>query len=279
MALTDSSDLYGAIHEDGINQAIRRLMEQRPVYFNFCTQWVADDWPARLCCPPDIDPLVEARVNPVVSIQDPLPILGTGGVYRLDWAAQIAELSLDFHDSDRPLPAQLGSQLQPQQVGVFVRMCAGIGCPSDEMLQEFPPPDHPPITWPNDDDPDPSDEPQPDPVTIPVDHLTCFELELVATAHASLDGPSTARRVELILDGIEIVDVEPDSLEDAMECYLRTVIRWAVLPRLRLLVTAVVLDLPMSLGTVTIKPATAVAHNPAVEDDQLKVYLDLEVSP
>ena len=30
MALTDNCDLYGAVHEDGVNRIIRHIMRQRP---------------------------------------------------------------------------------------------------------------------------------------------------------------------------------------------------------------------------------------------------------
>jgi hypothetical protein len=34
---TDNCDLYGAIHEDGINRVVRHIMRQRPSLFNYGT--------------------------------------------------------------------------------------------------------------------------------------------------------------------------------------------------------------------------------------------------
>lgn len=51
MAFTDSCDLYGALHEDGVNRMIRHITRQRPSPFNFATADIAANraarrWPA-----------------------------------------------------------------------------------------------------------------------------------------------------------------------------------------------------------------------------------------
>lgn len=284
MAFTDNSDLYGAFHEDGFNKIIRHVMRKRPSLFNYGTEAIAREWEKRLCCRPDVAPEVLDRNNPVVTIESPIPVLGSGGAYSLNWAAQIADLSIDFHPSNRKLPDELGGKLDNQQLAVYARICAGIGCPPRWVFDEFPPPDQPPIVIPRDDrDKDrpkdrPPDRPRPDPITFPSPELACFELELYATAHAELDGPTNQRVVELVVDGIEIVDIEPAGLEHSLECYLFTLLRWVVMPRMRMLLPMFVFDLPLDLGAVTITAATGVPNNPAIEDDQLKVFVDMEVT-
>ena len=38
MAFTDESDVFGSVHEDGINLVVRHLMRQRPSLFNYATK-------------------------------------------------------------------------------------------------------------------------------------------------------------------------------------------------------------------------------------------------
>ena len=37
MALTDKCDLFGAVHEKGVNRVTRHMMRQRPSLFNYGT--------------------------------------------------------------------------------------------------------------------------------------------------------------------------------------------------------------------------------------------------
>jgi hypothetical protein len=56
-------------------------------------------------------------------------------------------------------------------------------------------------------------------------------------------------------------------------------LQYVVMPRLRILLPVFVFDLPLGLGSVTVKAATAPPNNPAIEEDQLKVFVDMEVAP
>ncbi len=284
MTLTDLSDLYGSFHERGVNRILEHVRAKRPSLFTYGTQWVADRWQERLCCPLRVAPEVLARQNPVVTVEDHLAIPGTGGQYGLNWALQIADVTVDFHPSDLELPDQLGGKLDDQQLALFLRVCAGIGCPGDRALDAYPPAPQPPVRIPGSKDRDERNDPDPTappgrPVTLPVERLTCFELDVYATAHAELRGPRGAESVELVLDGIEIVDISPDGLESSLECYLEAMLRYVLMPRLRVLLPVFVFDLPLGLGSVTVQAADAVPHNPAIQDDQLEVFVDIEVTP
>ena len=87
------------------------------------------------------------------------------------------------------------------------------------------------------------------------------------------------------VDGLEIVDITPDGLENALECYLRILCRLVLMPRLRVPLEKFVLDLfqlPNAGANVHLVPTPitpAVPHNPAIEDDQVKVFMDLVVGP
>ena len=73
-----------------------------------------------------------------------------------------------------------------------------------------------------------------------------------------------------------------------LECYLRVVLRLGVLPRLIVPMQSLVLNITKmlqdndtSIGqhvTWSRRPATDVPNNPAVEDDQLKVFFNLKVT-
>lgn len=281
MALTDFSDLYGSFHEDGLNRVIEHVMAKRPSLFNYGTAWVAQDWERRLCCRPHVAPEVLIRGNPVVTVESALSIPGTNGLLGLNWALQLADLAIDLHPTDRELPAELDGKLKEQQLSVFARVCVGIGCPSrwvyDELASAFDP-----ITVPGSDNRLMTHVParvDRSPITLPSERLTCFELDLYATAHARVVGPEGAQVLELVVEGIEIVDVTPEGLEKSLECYLMTLIRYVLMPRLRVLLPVFVFNLPLGLGSVTVKAATTPPQNPAVEDDQIKVFVDMEVAP
>ncbi|MCP3973011.1 MAG: hypothetical protein GY720_00795 [bacterium] len=114
---------------------------------------------------------------------------------------------------------------------------------------------------------------------LPTEELTCFHLDLYAKAHAEVSGPEGAQTVARVIDGLEIVDIEPEGLENGLKCYIEAMLQYAIMPRLRILLPVFVFDLPLGLGWATVKPATRLPNNPAIEEDQRKVFVDMEVAP
>jgi len=128
---------------------------------------------------------------------------------------------------------------------------------------------------------------------VPSANVICSCLDVFGVGHfewgavAGFPGQFLKTR----LDNLEIVDLvtnPPSNLEDMLECYLRTVLRLGVLPRLIVPMQNLVLDITRMLqnnGTaigqhVTLVPApvsASVPNNPAVENDQLKVFFNLKV--
>jgi hypothetical protein len=54
-----------------------------------------------------VNPIVSTRNNPLLTIVNPLPIPGTE--YGLNFAAQIADLRVDFHPGNKiDLPSEIG---------------------------------------------------------------------------------------------------------------------------------------------------------------------------
>lgn len=281
MALTDNSDIFGSVHEDGFNRVINHVMRKRPSLFNYGTQWVADNWKERLCKTPEVAPEVIRHGNPVLTIEEPIPILGSGGFYGLNFAVQLVEFEIDFHPGKFELPKELGGKLPEQSIAFKITACAGLGCPSKEILDKFPPAPQPPIVLIDDQRKDPTGEtpkrPR-DPIALPPDRLTCFCLDLYTVLHAEITGPVGGETLEFKLDGLEIVDIRPEEMEFNIECYMKMLMHYVLLPRLRILLPVLVLDLPENLGTVTVKASTSVPHNPAIQNDQVEVFVDMEVA-
>ena len=56
MAFTDHSDLFAAVHENGINATIGQLMLQRPSMFNYATILFTQALRPQLCVPINTPP-------------------------------------------------------------------------------------------------------------------------------------------------------------------------------------------------------------------------------
>ena len=118
MPFTDLSDLYCAVNEEGINRVIRHVMRKRPSLFNYGTQAVITN-PALRCVPMDFAPEVLAYGNPLMTREDPLPILGTDGKFGLDFCAQLTEVAIDNRSSSRYTIIEVIAQDRP---GVLFRL-------------------------------------------------------------------------------------------------------------------------------------------------------------
>jgi hypothetical protein len=296
VTFTDRSDLYGALNEEGINFAVQHVMQQRPSLFNYASADVAAD-PEQWCRPVKVTPDVERRGNPVFTIEDPLTIWGTDGRYGLDFCAQLTEAALDFHPGGAfPLPPEL-DPLPAQRFALHAKACTGIGCPPDEVLDRLDRLDRrgrldrlgrrgqagqgdratyvEGMT-------DRDEKPRPPAEPLPHKGLECFCLEIFVVGHFETQGALGGSWLVPRLDGLEIVDIKPEGLENALECYLRLVIRLGIMPQLTTAIGKAVLGLLAGLpGIVVSAPVTppAIPFNPAIEADSLKVYLDFAVGP
>lgn len=316
MPFTDLSDLYGAVNEEGINLVVRHIMRKRPSLFNYGTQAVIDD-PSLRCVRIDAAPEVVSRGNPLITREDPIEIWGTNGQWGLDFCAQLTEVTLDFHPGNAvTLPPEL-DPLEQQHFAISSTACAGIGCPSEDFLRRLPPlRSHGSKLdagrrdlqrWadqarehgrderrPNDerfDDrgldgrkpDDRRDEPKLPPRPIPSDKLNCFCLRLFIEGHFETSGTSTQPLLEAKVDGVEIVDITPQELEDSLECYLRLVLQLAILPQLTVALQKLLLDvvamMPAGIA-IEIPVGTAqIPNNPSVEQDELRVRINVVTGP
>lgn len=265
MALTDNCDLFGSVHEAGVNLAARHVMRQRPSLFNYGTAQVAANrkfWCRRVEVARD----VTIFGNPIFTVVPPLPIGDTG--YGVNYCLQLVEAEIDFHKANViTLPSEL-APLPAQRFSARARVCGGIGCPPDEVVDRLPPPRPTPKD---------RDEP-PKPLTpLPFRRLECFCIELFVVGHVEADGDELGVQ----LDGLEIVDITPDGLESSLECYLELLIKLSIVPQLRIAISKFAFEIPDLLSvTPTLTPTSAaVPNNPAIEDDQLKIFVDVAVGP
>ena len=274
MAFTDNCDIFAAFHEDGFNRILRHIQNQRPSLFNYATKAVADD-PNLLCKAINAHPVVQLRGNPLVTLEDPLPIPGTN--YGLNFAVQITDLKIDFHPGKKiTLPKELDPPLKAQRMAIQLTLCAGIGCPPDDLVNKYIPPPDPPGS--KDREQRPSEK-QPEIIPLPTRDLHCFCLDVFLVGGVRIRSYYGRPWLEPFADGLEIVDIKPEGLEDSLECYALMLLKLAVLPKLRVLLERAPFELMKNVA-VTLKPTPTspkVPNNPAIEQDQLKGFINVEI--
>lgn len=292
MAFTDNADLYGSVNETGINRLVRHIMRKRPSLFNYATSAIASNrelW----CVPVDFDPIINdpffaskknsRQPNPIFTIENPLPIVGTFATYGVqlgvNFAFQLTKAEIDLHPGRLfELPPELEPPLAEQHFAIRAVVCGGLGCPDKRILDAVKPV-----------------QPQPGIavnrrpegiVPLPTRKLDCFCLELFVVGHVEVVVTGANQQLLAKVDNLEIVDLRPEELESNVECYLNLLLQLVVLPRVNTAVEKLILDIFQTLkkAPFTIIPSIApkppaIPNNPAIEDDQLKLFVDLQVLP
>lgn len=333
MPYTDQSDVYSAVHEDGINSVIDHLRRKRPSLFNYATPAVIQRAESRrdvemplasmpesaLCSAVDAAPEVREWNNALMEDVDPLPVLGTDGIVKLDYCLQIADLSIDFSPDDPPV------DVGEQQFALSVLACGGLGCPYDESMDairrrvmE--------LRAEHGDKIDSLDSFSEEKRTaikrelgIPIipewDELECFCLRVTVVGSVTADGPpaegppsegggenqddgswlTLKNTPELSVDDLIFASRSgeerfsmPSGLTNSLTCYLRSFIEFSLIPALNSALTEITPSIPaknfFSIQFQKIEPVVSlptgsgIGPNPALEDDQLKVYADVALT-
>ncbi len=250
-------------------------MRQRPSLFNYGTALLASK-PELFCERVVVDPEVTKRGNPIITVEDPLPVLGTNGAVALNFCFQITKVEVDFHPGNIvTLPPELNPPLKPQSFAFYTRVCGGLGCLSKDIVEGIPPPQ--PLPPPEKEEPTPKPPPE---VPSPRE-LVCFCLDLVVVGHVEVTGSTGNQKLLGKVDGLEIVDIKPEGLENSLECYLNLLLQLVILPRTSIALEKMVFDI-LNLATITLSltpTSSTVPFNPAIEEDQLKVFIDVGVTP
>ena len=79
-------------------------------------------------------------------------------------------------------------------------------------------------------------------IPIPSRELICFCINAYLTGTFVINHYYDLPYLEMKLKGFEIVDLKPEQLESNIECYVRTILKLSVLPKMRILLERVVLD-------------------------------------
>jgi hypothetical protein len=291
MAFTNHSNLFAAVHENGINATIGQLMLQRPSLFNYATLLFTQALSTQFCQPITPPP----GGGPLFTVEPQLPVLGAPRPLGLDWCLQLSNVSIDLHPGNTlTLPPELGPPLGPQQFALHLQACFGLACPDDVTVENLAAEMEAAVAADVLRAAAPAAPPTPtDAQPVPSANVICSCLDVFGVGHFEWGAVGTfpGQFLKTRLDNLEIVDLvtnPPSNLEDMLECYLRTVLRLGVLPRLIVPMQNLVLDITRMLqnnGTaigqhVSVVPAPVSANvpdNPAVENDQLKVFFNLKV--
>ncbi|MGO1079607.1 hypothetical protein [Inquilinus sp. CA228] len=270
------ADVYGAITDAALNWIVGFAHVRAPFLFNY------------------VAPTVQAVLGPdqkMVGVQDlwltcaPVPDSPLPGVpkYRrmppfqlpgipigLPYSVQIVDAKIDFHPGDQvTLPEELLPPLRDQTLALRTQLLFGLACVPDGIVEVLTR-QHFGFT-----------DLRPQFSVLPVTELQCFVLDLYATGRLAVQstaqpGPYPLQQIRLQVDGIEIVDITPKGLEGAVECYLRAILKGYVLPKLVLGLEELILR---TLGiTFTPHLTLGLPNNPAAEQNELRVWLDLEMS-
>jgi len=273
MAFTDNCDLYAAVHEDGVNRIIRHIMLQRPSLFNYATADVIANKELWCAMVPHTDD-VDKYADPLFTELPPLPVIGSSAPpVTLGFIVQLLKFRLDLHPGDIDLPPELNPPLQEQHFTLHFRICGGIGCPDKDTLDRIPvlPPGGAPGTV---------DIPQKIPPVPVRGRIQCFCLDVFVVGHVERETILGQESLVGKVDGVEIVDIEPKELENNIECYIKTAVTLVLRQKLAIPLATFFVSFPLfGLGTVTLSPTPnpPIAHNPAIEEDQLKAFITMTV--
>ena len=270
MAFTDNCDLYAAVHEDGVNRVIGHIMRQRPSWFNFATADFAGNrelW----CSKIDVTKDVVTHGNPFFTVLPPLPLLGADSPpIGIGFIAQLTEALIDFHPGNTiKLPAELNPPLQQQHFSLEFRICGGLGCAQKSELQQIPIGGISPNAF------GVAGERGQQEVVLRTQPI-CFCLKVFVIGHFTLENGFLLGHV----DDIDIVDITPDALEANLNCYIKMCVNAVLREKLAIKMEKLTLSFPLfNLATVTLSPSPnpPVPHNPAVEEDQLKIFIKMTV--
>lgn len=271
MAYTDHCDLYAAVHEDGMNRVIQHIMRQRPSWFNYASADIAGNrelW----CQQIDVTKDVIKFANPFFTVMPAFPVIGSDNpMVMTGFCAQLTKALIDLHPGKTiSLPGELSPPLKPQRFSLQFTVCGGLVCPSDRELEQIPIGGIPPRSS----FASVSHEQKYPPIIVRGKPL-CFCLDVFVVGRFELTpGGLLLGRVE----GLEIVDIKPERLEANLECYLRTAVNVVLRQKLAIALDALALSFPLlNMGTITLTPTPnpPVPNNPAIEDDQLKVFITM----
>lgn len=257
MTFTQNSDFYVAVQDAGINRVIHHVMVQRPSLVNYGSILPATN-PQPTCGAISTVPQVVAAHNPLITETDPLPVFQTP--LKLDYIIQLIKGDMDFFPGNVfTLPPELNPPLADQQFALRANVCAGLICEPRSRIW-------PPIRRRKE-------------VIDRNTDINCFCVNLFATGGCGITGLPGHQHISMNVSGIEIPELKPDGLMEMIECYALLTLNRGILPQIAQAISSVAfhtINIPDSMGSLTISAATTVPHNPAIEENQIKAFVNLD---
>ena len=113
--------------------------------------------------------------------------------------------------------------------------------------------------------------------------LDCFCLDLFGIGAAKIEYLLGYPTLVVDVDAVDVPEIAPKGLKEAVNCYALDTVRLVLRERLNFpLVKTFFFNLAfLSLPTITVAPAPnpPIPNNPAIENNQLKVFIDFTVGP
>jgi hypothetical protein len=247
MAYTDKCDVYCALHEKVINRLIVQAMRCFPSFFNFGSPFVCTH-PKLWCSAINADSSVTASGDPLmtsvpVSLPSDLNLPMNITPVVPDFCAQVTSAEIDFYPGNViALPPSFPAILS-QLFGMKVTVQTGLACPNCTKEAEI---------------------------------LNKFSLDIFG--EMALRQPSSTQWLDPSLIGFDIQGIGPDGLKAFIDCYGIFIANQALkyIGSLVSGLAAAPQSLPNLYGTVSLSVSpSAIANNPAIEDDQVKLFTDL----
>ncbi len=273
MPLTSNCDALVRLNESAFNNVIREVMLQRPSLVNFATkELIASD---TFCVKIAMNPVLEGMNIPKVTEVDPFPIAGApSGTPGMNYCMQVRELKIDFTPGNQfSLPPELNS-LSSQEIGLKGTVCAGVSCRDVIRVGEIVN-TAATVGIANTGAAAAATTRIPDRGLRFRDYfpknMHCFCLSFFAKVKILQANGFLKMKVT----GIEIQDLEPTGLENAIECYIKQVLDYAVLPKMKMAVSDLVFN-AKSYFTLGLAPvSTQIPNNPDVSNNELSVFIKL----
>lgn len=122
-------------------------------------------------------------------------------------------------------------------------------------------------------------------VITPAKKMECFCIELFGTVAASIEGQAGTQEVVIEVENLELVDIQPEGLENIIECFMQALLDHGIIAQIGDIISELAFklhelpplpDTPGSLDSIQLSASTAVANNPAIKENQLKIFTNLE---
>jgi hypothetical protein len=226
-------------------------MQYLPSFFNYSDDkapsgdWTAQNFNPRVACiPVNPDPSVGSWVYSVIKIPPNLQLPLNLQLPQIDnlpfiLVAQLAQLKVDFYPGNViTLPSTLPSPLPAQSLAVQAQLYTGLSCPS-------------------------------------TGDLGCFSLDLFA--ELALKSPQSTQFINMNIGALDVSGLQPDGLRNILDCYAEYLANQLLSPVNNTINNLLSKPLPVPMQGITnlkISPA-GVSNNLAIEDDQLKVFMNL----